>query len=106
MAGLGAAMLAAIWLAARAAITICVLHIEAGRVRVVRGGIAPRVLVDLGDVANTAPRIANATIRITRRDGAAHLEMRGTLNAAQEQRIRNVIGSVPLAKLMNARRKR
>jgi hypothetical protein len=97
--------LAALWAAARAAITICVLDVSDGRVVVRRGGIAPRILADIGDVAMRPP-IGQATLRITRDAGRAKLEAEGTLSPEQSQRLRNVVGSVPLATLTNARRRR
>jgi hypothetical protein len=97
--------LAGLWIAARAAITICVLDVSDGRVTVRRGGVAPRILADLGDVAMRPP-IQQATLRITRDAGRAKLEAEGTLSPEQGQRLRNVVGSVPLATLTNARRRR
>lgn len=97
--------IAAIWFGSRAAITVCVIQIANGTVRVTRGGVAPRVLVDLGDVVRKPP-VARATIRITRDRGRAAVALSGTLSTAQEQQVRNVIGSLPLAALANARRKR
>jgi hypothetical protein len=91
-----------LWLAARAAITVCVAEVRDGRIEVTRGGIAPTVLADLGDVI-AHPPIQRATLRIVRSQGAAELQAHGDLSPAQLQRIRNVIGSVPLAKLVNAR---
>jgi hypothetical protein len=99
------AALALLWRAARAATTVCVAEVRDGRIEVTRGGIAPRVLADLGDVI-AHPPVQRATLRIVRSQGAAELQARGDLTAAQLQRIRNVIGSVPLAKLANARRRR
>jgi hypothetical protein len=95
--------LVALRVSARAAITICVLEITAGQVVVRGGGIAPRLLADIRDVA-TRPRIALATLRIVRARGRAALEVNGALPAAQLQQLRNVVGSVPLAKMANARR--
>jgi HAMP domain-containing protein len=90
--------------AARNAITICVIEVERGKLRVKRGGIAPRVLADIGDVVRR-PRVKRATIRIVRERGFARLHMSGDLGDAQMQQLRNVVGSVPLAKLVNARRR-
>jgi hypothetical protein len=97
--------LAALWVSARSAITMCVLEITAGEVIVRTGGLAPRVLADLGDVA-ARPRIARATLRIVRERGRASLELKGDVPPAQLQQLRNVVGSVPLAALANARRRR
>jgi hypothetical protein len=100
-----AGALALLWYAARRAITILVAEIRDGRIEVTRGGIAPRLLADLGDVV-ARPRVGRATLRIVRAGGAAELEATGDLSAAQLQQLRNVIGSVPLAKLVNTRKRR
>ncbi len=94
-----------LWLAARSAITICVAEVRDGRIEVTHGGIAPRLLADLGDVVSR-PRVERATLRIVRSRGAAGVETSGDISEAQKQRLRNVIGSVPLAKLTNVRGRR
>ncbi len=93
-----------LWMSTRAAITVCVLDITAGDVVVRRGGLAPRVLADLRDVA-ARPKIGHATLRIVRERGHAALELHGDVPPGQLQQLRNVVGSVPLAKLANARRR-
>ncbi len=95
--------LAALWWRAREAITICVIEVTRGRAKLARGGIAPRVLADIGDVVRR-PRVERATVRVVRERDHARVEARGEISAAQLQQLRNVIGSVPLAKLINARR--
>ena len=102
---IGLAAILALFLSARRAITIVELQCENGRLRVVRGGIAPRILADLEDVVATPP-IAALHVRVTRDSGRAAISFRGARSEAQEQRIRNVIGSVPLAKLLNKRTNR
>lgn len=105
VAGIAAAVLAALYVSARRAITIAELSVENGGVRVVRGGIAPPVLADLRDVARRPP-IADLRVRIVRASGRAEVQLIGRVSEEQAQRIRNVVGSVPLARLMNARRRR
>lgn len=97
--------LVALYVASRRAITIAELSIERGAVKVVRGGIAPPILADLRDIART-PAIASARVRIVRASGRAEVQLRGEISENQAQRIRNVIGSVPLARLINAARVR
>jgi hypothetical protein len=96
--------LAVLRLSAMRAITILEAEIENGELRVVRGGVAPRVLGDLRDIV-VRPRVKAATLRIYRSGGRASVEAHGTLTSAQVQQIRNVVG-IPLAKLTNAHRKR
>ena len=97
--------LVALYASARAAITVCVLDVVAGKVFVRRGGLAARVRADIEDVV-ARPRIERATLRILRDRGRAALEVKGAVSAAQLQQLRNVVGSVPLAMLANARRQR
>jgi hypothetical protein len=70
-----------------------------------RGGLAPRIRADIEDVV-ARPKIERATLRITRDRGAALLEVTGEVSDAQRQQLRNVVGSVPLAMLMNAHGRR
>ena len=99
-ATLGALLL--LWFAARGAITLCVAEVREGKLEVTHGGLAPRILADLGDVVRR-PRVERATLRILRSRGHAEVQASGDLTEAQRQQLRNVIGSVPLAKLSNAR---
>lgn len=105
--GACAATVALAWLyvAARRAVTIAEIEVEAGVARVVRGGIAPPVLADVRDVARRPP-IQKLRIRIVRSNGRAEVQLFGSLSEEQAQRIRNVVGSVPLARLMNAPRRK
>jgi len=96
------ATLSCLAFAARRAITLCVVDVRDGRIKVTYGGIAPRLLADIRDVLSR-PRVMSATLRIVRSQGSAALSATGDLTDAQVQRIRNVIGSVPLAKLANVR---
>ncbi len=66
-----------LWFATRAAITICIAEFEKGKVRIVSGGIAPRVLDDVKDVVKRG-RVKAATMRIVRSRGRAHVEVKGT----------------------------
>lgn len=93
-----------LWISARSAITIAVLEIHDGELRVTRGGLSPRVLGDLRDVTAHSRR-KSATIRILRSRDHARVEIKGDLEAHHVQRIRNVIGSVKLAQLVNGRRR-
>lgn len=98
------AALGGLYLAARRATTIADLAIDRGRLEVIRGGVAPPILADLRDIVRDPP-IASGLIRVTRSSGRAEVELRGPIGERQAQRIRNVIGSVPLARLINAKRK-
>lgn len=94
----------ALFVASRRATTIAELVIHRGVVRVERGGIAPPVLADIRDVARS-PAIDDVRVRIVRSSGRAEVSISGTISDAQAQRIRNVVGSVPFARLINARKR-
>jgi hypothetical protein len=96
--------LLALWSSSRAAITIAVAEIRRGKLELTRGGLSPRVLGDLRDIASR-PRIESATLRIVRQKDRARVEFSGKLSEQQVQRIRNVIGNVPLAQLVKAERR-
>jgi hypothetical protein len=100
-----AVALAGLWFAARRQITLCVAEVVDGRVHVKRGGLAPGILADLADVL-ARPAVPRATLRIVRAGGLAELTVSGGVSAAQAQQLRNVIGSVPLARLINGRTRR
>jgi hypothetical protein len=87
---------------ARQRTTICVLDARDGELRITHGGLSPRILSDLRDVAER-PKVKYGSIRIVRRSGRAEVSVSGLFSAAQIQQVRNVVGSVPLARLANAR---
>ena len=97
--------LVALYASTRAAITVCVLEVVAGQVFVRRGGLASRIRADIEDVV-ARPKIERATLRIVRDGGSAVLEVKGAVSATQRQQLRNVVGSVPLAKLVNFRKRK
>lgn len=99
-----AGLLGLLYVSARRATTVAELVVTRGDLRVEHGGVAPPILADLRDIARTPP-IASLRIRILRASGRAEVELRGDVSTAQAQRIRNVVGSVPLARLSNAVRK-
>lgn len=95
----------AIYRQAKRDITIAELTIAAGTLRVVRGGLAPTIVADLEDVI-AKPPVGSGRILIVRDEGRASVTVEGSLSPNQAQQVRNVVGSVPLARLMNARRRR
>jgi hypothetical protein len=99
-----AILLTLVWANARAAITIAVAEIRDGKLEVTRGGLSPRVLGDLRDIASR-PRIKSATVRVIRAKDRARVEVHGEVSEQQVQRFRNVIGNVPVAQLVKANRR-
>jgi hypothetical protein len=98
-----AILLLLVWSGARSAITIAVVEIRQGKLEITRGGLAPRVISDLRDIA-ARPRIESARLRIVRARDRARVEIHGAVSDPQAQRIRNVIGNVPVAQLMKTKR--
>ena len=96
--------LLALWSSSRAAITIAVIEIANGKLDVTRGSLSPRVLDDVRDIASR-PRIESATLRILRQRDRARIEVHGKVSEQQVQRIRNVIGNIPVAQLVKVRRR-
>jgi hypothetical protein len=97
--------IALLYVSARRAVTIAELVFEEGTVVVARGGVAPPILGDLRDVARSMPR-DRVRVRVLRERGRADVRFLDRVRDADAQRIRNVVGSVPLARLMNARQAR
>jgi hypothetical protein len=96
--------LLALWSSSRSAITIAVAEIRDGKLEVTRGGLSPRVLGDLRDIASR-PRIRSARVRVVRQKDRARIEVQGQVSEQQMQRMRNVIGNVPVAQLVKADRR-
>jgi hypothetical protein len=99
------AAVGALFVASRNATMLCVLSVDGGRVVVKRGAMSEIILSDIADVVR-APSVRRATVRISRRQGRAQVDVSGEVSDAQRQQLRNVIGSVPLAKLVNVRRQK
>ena len=94
-----------LWYAARGAITLCVAEVRDGKLEVTHGAIAPRILADMKDVVGR-PRVSGGTIRVVRARDHARVDASGDFSTAQLQQLRNVVGSVPLAKLVNTTAKK
>jgi hypothetical protein len=92
-----------LWRSARGAITICVLEVQNGRVDLAKGTLSPRVLSDVEDIVKR-PKVKSATIRLVRARDFANVDASGTLTDAQLQQLRNLVGNVPVAKLVGGRR--
>jgi hypothetical protein len=102
IAGLTAVALGILWFAARGAITLAIVEVRDGKLELTHGDLAPRVVADLRDVVRK-PRVAQGTIRVVRHRDRASVQARGDFTDAQVQQLRNVVGTVPLAKLTQKR---
>ena len=99
-----AVLLLLVWASSRNAITIAVAEVQDGKLEVTRGGLSPRVVGDLRDVVSR-PKVKSATLRILRQKDRARIEIHGDISEQQVQRLRNVVGNVPVAQLVKASRK-
>jgi hypothetical protein len=84
--------------AARGALTICELRADNGSTTVVRGGVAPSVMRDLREITESEA-LDGVRITVSRDKHGARVTTTGPIDAGALQRIRNVVGSVPLARL-------
>lgn len=99
-----AVLLLLVWANSRAAITIAIAEVKDGKMEITRGGLSPRVVSDLRDIVSR-PRIKSATVRIVRAKDHARVEVTGDVPEQQVQRLRNVVGTLPLAQLVKATRR-
>ncbi len=91
-----------LWFAARGAITVAICEVKEGKLELTHGDLSPRVLSDLKDVVKR-PKVGQGTVRVLRHREHASVEARGDFSEAQLQQLRNVVGTVPLAKLTHKR---
>lgn len=88
----------ALVIAAGRARALCVLSVREGRLLTMRGALPPAVFSALADVVERA-RTARGTIRILRDGERGRVEASG-LDDHALQRVRNVIGTYPLVRLL------
>ena len=69
------------------------------------GSVSTAEFIVPGQEPPAAVASGTLKVRIVRSSGLAEVTFRGEVSDAHAQRIRNVIGSVPLARLVNAKRK-
>lgn len=80
-----------------------VVKVVDGRIVSARGHLPPALLGDLGDVLSGSG--ASGTVVARRSEGRAALQLRGSFSAAVAQRLRNVVGTVSLPKLLGTPRR-
>lgn len=79
-----------------------VLRAEGGRVRLVRGRLPNSLLADLREVLERSQE--TGTLRVTVSRGAAQVNVKGGFSEATVQRLRNVVGTVPLQRIRTGAR--
>lgn len=92
------AAVVALTIAAGRARELCVLSVRDGRLLIMRGALPPAVFQALADVVARA-RTPRGTIRIMR-DGERGRVSASGLEETTLQRVRNVIGTYPLVRLL------
>lgn len=78
--------------------TLFVLHVRNGRVSTARGKPPARLVHDFEDVVQKPP-VKHATITVKVDGPRARLTATGTIDEGRLQRLRNVLGLYPLARL-------
>jgi len=95
-----AAIVALLWMMRNATLLFSA-EVERGRIVTLRGR-APKGLVrDMTDVLRQRP-VEKASLRVVVEGGAPALHATGDLNEGEQQRLRNVLGTWPLAKIRAA----
>jgi hypothetical protein len=80
-----------------------VVRIHEGHARLVRGRIPPRLLDDLGDVVRGVP---SGRLHCLSESGKPALYTVGEFDAAERQRLRNLVGTWTVAQIRSGARKR
>ena len=93
----------AYYLLIRRANELFAARVEGGHARPLRGRPPPALLASWSDILSQPPRVARATLRVTLENGRPMLRADG-LDEARLQRLRNVLGLWPLARLRPPRR--
>lgn len=98
---LAVAVVGSLMLITRNATLVCALSVHNGKVLHVRGHAPKRLVHDIGEVVSVRP-VSSARIRVVSRSGTAAVEASGDLSEHELQRIRNVVGTWPLAMIRSA----
>ena len=86
-------------LAVRRSTELFRVKVRDGKAIFVRGRMPQSLLTDLSDVVRSPP-IARAEIWAVRRSGKARLQTKGELTPEQKQRLRNIIGTYSLPRIL------
>jgi len=73
-------------------------RVEGGRIVRLRGRAPKRLVRDFNDVLGQRP-VSSATLRVCSEGDRAVLQATGDLNDGEKQRLRNVLGTFPTAKI-------
>lgn len=89
----------------RRATELFVIKVREGEAHFFRGRIPQSLLDEIADVVRS-PRVAEAELRVVRRDGKPELSARGALGPDQVQRLRNVLGRYSVQRIAAGGRRR
>ncbi len=84
-------------------LTLFHLSIRKGQVLAVRGRIPPVLLNEIREIVRIS-KVESGTIRVVKDGGDARLVCSDEIDESTKQRIRNVLGQFPIAKLRHAPR--
>ncbi|HEU4411489.1 MAG TPA: DUF3634 family protein [Polyangiaceae bacterium] len=87
------------YLVLRRANELFAVRVVRGRITTLRGRPPKALLAEWHDVLAQPPPVERAVLRVTVEGRRPMLRVRGELDAARLQRLRNVLGLWPLAKL-------
>jgi len=90
-----------VW-AARRATELFAVRIEGGRAKHLRGRMPPALFTEIADICGRPP-IERATLRAVLQGGTPALQITGAVSDAQAQRLRNVLGRFPAARIRSGR---
>jgi hypothetical protein len=95
---MAAAALGALILMNRNATLLFGARVAGGRIVRLRGRAPKRLVRDFNDVLGQRP-VSSATLRVCAEGDRAVLQAKGDLNDGEMQRLRNVLGTFPVAKI-------
>lgn len=81
------------------------VRVEGRHVRLLRGRLPQRLLDDIAEVLRAEP-VGRGAVRAVVEDRRPRVILEGDISPEQGQRIRNVVGMWPLAKIRSAPRRR
>lgn len=79
------------------------VRVSNGKVRFVRGRMPPGLLSDLEDIVRSSS-IESAELRAIRQGGRAEIVARGAWSPEQLQRVRNIVATYSLQRILAGRR--
>lgn len=91
-------------IAMRRSTELFVLRVNGGKTRFVRGRIPQSLFDELDDVLRRSD--SDGLLRVYVERGEARIDTRGTFSDGTQQRLRNVIGTVPLQRIRAGSRPR